>query len=121
VGDQDDREAVDLADCLPALLTVLDPILNREVQWIKKHASCDFKTEAMLALVGQVFALVPDKEWRCHVKNVTTNNVAIQVLGEASIDQAVAAIDDDYQQALHPESGEFLMQVVGVLDNPLGF
>src|SRR6056297_1040429 len=40
---------------------------------------------------------------------------------EASIDQAVAAIDDDYQQALDPDSGEFLMQVVGVLDNPLGF
>lgn len=40
---------------------------------------------------------------------------------QASIDQAVAAIDDDYQQALDPENGEFLMQVVGVLDNPLGF
>ncbi|WP_292294638.1 hypothetical protein [Marivita sp.] len=40
---------------------------------------------------------------------------------EASIDRAVAAIDDDYQQALDPDSGEFLMQVVGVLDNPLGF
>lgn len=40
---------------------------------------------------------------------------------QESIDQAVAAIDEDYQQALDPDSGEFLMQVVGVLDNPLGF
>jgi hypothetical protein len=33
------------------------------------------------------------------------------------IDQAVAAIDGFYQQALDPVTGEFLMQVVGVLDN----
>jgi hypothetical protein len=37
---------------------------------------------------------------------------------ESSIDQAVTAIDDYYQGALDPESGEFLVQVVGVLDNP---
>lgn len=35
-----------------------------------------------------------------------------------SIDQAVSAIDAHYQQALDPEQGEFLMQVVGVLENP---
>jgi Ca2+-binding RTX toxin-like protein len=34
-------------------------------------------------------------------------------------DQAVAAIDDFYQEALAPTTGEFLMQVVGVLDNQL--
>lgn len=39
---------------------------------------------------------------------------------ENSVDQAVTAIDDYYQAALHPENGEFLLQVVGVLDNPLG-
>jgi len=37
-----------------------------------------------------------------------------------SIDQAVTSIDDYYQAALHPENGEFLLQVVGVLDNALG-
>lgn len=37
---------------------------------------------------------------------------------ENSIDQAVTAIDDYYQAALHPENGEFLLQVVGVLDDP---
>ncbi len=37
---------------------------------------------------------------------------------EASITEAVAAIDGYYQDALDPSSGEFLMQVVGVLDNP---
>lgn len=37
---------------------------------------------------------------------------------QASIDDAVAAIDGFYQDALDPINGEFLMQVVGVLDNP---
>ncbi|GGC22422.1 hypothetical protein GCM10011363_43740 [Marivita lacus] len=37
---------------------------------------------------------------------------------QASINQAVAAIDGYYQDALDPNNGEFLMQVVGVLDNP---
>lgn len=37
---------------------------------------------------------------------------------QGSIDDAVAAIDGFYQDALDPNNGEFLMQVVGVLDNP---
>lgn len=37
---------------------------------------------------------------------------------QGSINQAVAAIDNYYDQALDPNNGEFLMQVVGVLDNP---
>ncbi|WP_281993538.1 DUF4214 domain-containing protein, partial [Sulfitobacter geojensis] len=37
---------------------------------------------------------------------------------QGSIDQAVAAIDGFYQDALDPNNGEFLMQVVGVLDSP---
>ncbi|RMD93705.1 MAG: DUF4214 domain-containing protein, partial [Alphaproteobacteria bacterium] len=35
-----------------------------------------------------------------------------------SIDAAVAATDAAYADALDPDSGEFLMQLVGVLDNP---
>jgi hypothetical protein len=35
-----------------------------------------------------------------------------------SIAQAFAAIDADYQAALDPELGEFLVQVIGVLDPP---
>jgi len=38
---------------------------------------------------------------------------------DASKDAAVAAIDGYYQDALDPDSGEFLMPVVGVLDNPV--
>ncbi len=38
---------------------------------------------------------------------------------ESSRDDAVAAIDGYYQDALDPNSGEFLMPVVGVLDNPI--
>ncbi|WP_419723602.1 DUF4214 domain-containing protein [Sulfitobacter dubius] len=37
---------------------------------------------------------------------------------QSSIDRAVAAIDADYAEALDPTSGEFLMPIVGVLDNP---
>ena len=36
----------------------------------------------------------------------------------ASINAAVAAIDGYYQDALDPSTGEFLMPLVGVLDNP---
>ena len=40
---------------------------------------------------------------------------------EASIDASVAAIDGYYTDALDPTNGEFLMQVVGVLDDPFAF
>lgn len=36
----------------------------------------------------------------------------------ASVDAAVAAIDGHYADALDPDNGEFLLQVVGVLDEP---
>ncbi|MCR9110315.1 DUF4214 domain-containing protein [Marivita sp. XM-24bin2] len=37
---------------------------------------------------------------------------------QGSVNDAVAAIDGFYQDALDPSNGEFLMQLVGVLDNP---
>ena len=37
---------------------------------------------------------------------------------QASVNQAVAAIDGYYEDALDPTNGEFLIQIVGVLDNP---
>jgi hypothetical protein len=37
---------------------------------------------------------------------------------QGSVNDAVAAIDGYYQDALDPSNGEFLMQLVGVLDNP---
>ncbi|WP_439121329.1 DUF4214 domain-containing protein [Marivita sp.] len=37
---------------------------------------------------------------------------------QGSVANAVAAIDGYYQDALDPNNGEFLMQVVGILDNP---
>jgi hypothetical protein len=39
---------------------------------------------------------------------------------QAGTDAAVAAIDAYYADALDPDTGEFLMQVVGVLDDPFG-
>lgn len=48
-----------------------------------------------------------------------TNAVAVMQLFESSgLSAAISAIDDFYADALDPTSGEFLMQVVGVLDNP---
>ena len=40
---------------------------------------------------------------------------------QASIDRAVEAIEADYAEALHPTSGEFLMPLLGVLDNPFAW
>ncbi|WP_386332479.1 hypothetical protein [Sulfitobacter sediminilitoris] len=37
---------------------------------------------------------------------------------QASINQAMSEIDNCYEQALDTTNGEFLMQVVGVLDDP---
>jgi serralysin len=37
---------------------------------------------------------------------------------QSGIDSAVSAIDGFYQDALDPTNGEFLMQVVGILDDP---
>lgn len=37
---------------------------------------------------------------------------------QSGIDQAVIAIDNYYEQALDPITGDFLIQMVGVLDNP---
>ena len=37
---------------------------------------------------------------------------------QAGINNAVNAIDSFYQDALDPNDGEFIMQVVGILDDP---
>ncbi len=52
-----------------------------------------------------------------NVENATAA-MALYDGSQDSIGQAIAAIDTQYQQALDPELGDFLMQVVGVLDNP---
>lgn len=50
--------------------------------------------------------------------NNASASMALYDGSRASIDQAMAAIDSFYQEALDANNGEFLMQVVGVLDNP---
>ena len=49
-----------------------------------------------------------------------TNNAAavMEIFADSGVDAATAAIDDFYADALDPNNGEFLMQVVGVLDDP---
>lgn len=50
-----------------------------------------------------------------------TNAIAAMALfdgTQGSVNDAVAAIDGYFQDALDPNNGEFIMQVVGVLDNP---
>ena len=49
------------------------------------------------------------------------NAAAAMVLfdgSEASINAAVAAIDGFHADALDPNNGEFLMPIIGVLDDP---
>ena len=53
------------------------------------------------------------------MSDVTNATTAMELYDgtESSINRAFIAIDDHYQAALDSESGEFLLQVVGVLDN----
>ena len=54
-------------------------------------------------------------------RNKTFRTAAIPIRKGSSgvyFDDAVAAIDGYYAEALDPNEGEFLMPVVGVLDNP---
>jgi len=37
---------------------------------------------------------------------------------DAGVENAVSAIDSFYQDAIDPYNGEFILQLVGVLDNP---
>ena len=55
------------------------------------------------------------------MSNVSNASSAMALFdgSQGSINQAFAEIDTLYQQALDPETGEFLMQVVGVLDDPV--
>lgn len=46
-----------------------------------------------------------------------TNVMALFDGSQSSMNAAVAAINDHYMDAMDPESGEFVMQLVGVLDN----
>jgi hypothetical protein len=56
------------------------------------------------------------------MSDVTNASTAMALFNgtTASLDAAVSTIDGFYQDAVDPLSGEFLMQVVGVLDNPFG-
>lgn len=51
--------------------------------------------------------------------NNASDAMALYNGSQDSIAQSLAAIDAQYQAALDPLNGEFLMQVVGVLDNPI--
>ena len=51
-----------LARGLPALLTVFDAVLPRDVQRVIEHQLGCFETHAMLALVDFVFGIVPRKQ-----------------------------------------------------------
>jgi len=55
------------------------------------------------------------------MSNVTNATTAMQLFDDgdqSDIDAAVAAIDGFYTDALDPISGEFLLQLVGVVDDP---
>jgi ELWxxDGT repeat protein len=54
------------------------------------------------------------------MSNVDNADAAMQLYdgSQSSIDTAVAAIDGFYTDAMHAETSEFLLQLVGVVDNP---
>ena len=59
------------------------------------------------------------------IKGMSDTTSASEVMAlfdgtEAGLLEAVAAIDEAYVDALDPDSGEFLMPLVGVLDDPFG-
>lgn len=67
VGHQKDGHTADLAQCLPALLAVLDPVLHGQVQRVEKYTGGNLEAEAvMLALVAEVLGLLLCEKWFCH-------------------------------------------------------
>ena len=54
------------------------------------------------------------------MSNTVNADFALSVYdgSQDSLEDAIAVIDSMYADALDPQSGEFLMQVIGVLDNP---
>ena len=66
VGHQKDGHTANLAQCLPPLLAVLDPVLYGQVQRIEKYTGGNLEAEAvMLALVAEVLGLTPCKTGFC--------------------------------------------------------
>ena len=59
---QEQDDTAHLARGLPALLTVFDAVLPRDVQRVIEHQLGCFETHAMLALVDFVFGIVPRKQ-----------------------------------------------------------
>ena len=97
---------------------------------VLRGAKSDLKPEEGQAFVDQQLA---DREFLTNKTDIgayfavhkgmsdVDNAAAAMALfdgSEASIDTAVSTIDDYYADALDPETGEFIMQVVGVLDDP---
>jgi hypothetical protein len=72
MSNQKNDQPVDFSVCPPALLSIYDAILNRYAEWIEKHAGCFLEADAVLALIGEVLALIPFEQdiWHCDI--VTT-------------------------------------------------
>jgi hypothetical protein len=58
---------------LPALLSVYNAVINDNMHRIKKHLCGLLETDAVLALVGEVFGLIPLEPDSRHVISVITN------------------------------------------------
>jgi hypothetical protein len=73
MSNQKKDQAVDFSVCPPALLSIDDVVLNRYAKWIEKHPGCFFEADAVLALIGEVLALIPFEQEIWHYNSVTTN------------------------------------------------
>jgi hypothetical protein len=59
VGHQKQHDTARLAQGLPALLTVFDAVLPRDVQRVIEHQLGCYETDTVLSLVDFVFGIVP--------------------------------------------------------------
>ena len=73
MGDHKEQDAVHFPIGAPALLGVLNTILEGNEERIEKNSAGCFKTDAMLSLVGKILPLVPLKLNAWHNNIVTTN------------------------------------------------
>jgi hypothetical protein len=73
MGHNEEEQIPYHAKSLPPRLPAFDTILYGHVKWIEEYGTRFLKAHAMLALVGEVFGLVPLESHAFHVTIVIIN------------------------------------------------
>lgn len=66
MGQQQHRDAENLADGLPVLFAAFDPVLHGQLQQIEEYTRRVLKADAVLAPVRTGFGRVPSEPEGCH-------------------------------------------------------